>query len=117
MSNRSPITDSPWFWFTLFSGVGLTALLATGGKFGQRQAQVERKGQAHQAVIEGINVEEDATGKKSVADAPDYSRPGQIKIRLVPLATVVGTVFVASLAMFIRERRKLLEPQMDVDER
>ena len=107
MSKQPSITDSPWFWFALFSGAGLVALIATGGKFGERQAQVERKGQAHEAVIEGIDVQEDATGRKSVADAPDYSRPGQIKIHLVPLATVVACVFAASVGMLVRERLKV----------
>lgn len=82
-------------------------LLLTGGKFGERQAQVERKGQAHEAVIAGIDVQEDATGRKTVADAPDYSRPGEIKIHLIPLATVVACVFAASVAMFVRERLKI----------
>ena len=117
MPKPKPITDSPWFWFALFSGVGLVTLIATGGKFGARQAQVERKGQAHEAVISGIEVQEDATGRKTVADAPDYSRPGQIKIHLVPLASVVACVFAASVAMFVREKLREKEPQMDADER
>ena len=103
MTNEPPpITDSPWLWFALFSAVGLVALLATGGKFGDRQAQVERKGQAHEAVVAGIEVHQDGTGRKTVENAPDYSRPGQIKIRLVPLASVVGVVLVVSLVMLIR---------------
>jgi hypothetical protein len=104
MSSQSPITDSPWLWFALFSSVGLATLLLTGGKFGDRQAQVERKGQAHEAVVAGIDVEEDATGRKTVKDAPNYSRPGNIKIRLAPLAITVGTVCLLSLAMLARER-------------
>jgi hypothetical protein len=104
MTNQPPITDSPWLWFALFSGVGLIALVLTGGKFGDRQAQVERKGQAHEAVIEGIDVLEDATGRTSVENAPDYSRPGHIQIRLGPLLTTIGAVCFGSLAMFARER-------------
>jgi hypothetical protein len=104
MSNQPPITDSPWFWFSLFSSVGLATLLLTGGKFGDRQAQVERKGQAHEAVVEGIEVMEDATGRKTVENVPEYSRPGSIKIRLAPLAVTVGTVCLLSLAMLARER-------------
>ncbi len=108
MTNHPPpITDSPWLWFALFSAVGLAALLLTGGKFGNRQAQVERKGQAQQAVVEGLEVEEDSTGRKSAPGAPDYSRPGHIQIRLVPLALTIGTVCAASLAMLLRERLKL----------
>ena len=111
MSNQPPITDSPWLWFSLFSAVGLAALLLTGGKFGDRQAQVERKGQAHEAVVEGIDVQEDPTGRKTVEDAPDYSRPGYIRIRLGPLAATVGTVCALSLAMLARERFLLKNDQ------
>jgi len=120
MTSQQPITDSPWLWFSLFSAVGLAALLLTGGKFGDRQAQVERKGQAHEAVVAGIEVVEDAVGRKTVENAPDYSRPGNIKIRLVPLAITVGTVCLLSLAMLVRERlilRKEREPLMDADAR
>ena len=104
MSNQQPITDSPWLWFSLFTGVGLATLLLTGGKFGDRQAQVERKGQAHEAVIGGIEVLEDAMGRKTVENPPDYSRPGNIKIGLLPLAIIVGTACALSLAMLVRER-------------
>ena len=33
-------------WLALFSAVGLSALLATGGKFGKRQSGIERRYQA-----------------------------------------------------------------------
>ena len=116
MSIHSSITDSPWLWFALFSGVGLIALIATGGKFGERQAQVERKGQAHEAVIAGIDVQEDATGRKTVEDAPDYSRSGEIKIHLVPLASVVACVFAGSVVMLVRERIREKKPELDNDD-
>jgi hypothetical protein len=105
MTTQPPLTDSPWFWFALFSGVGLVALVATGGKFGDRQAQVERKGQAHEAVVEGIDVLEEASGKLSVESPPDYSRPGHIHIHLGPLVTVIGAVCAGSLVILARERR------------
>lgn len=104
MTNQAPITDSPWLWFALFSGVGFAALALTGGKFGDRQAQVERKGQAHEAVVEGIDVKEEASGELVVENPPDYSRPGHIQIRLGPLLTTIGVVWLASLAMLVRER-------------
>lgn len=112
MCKVPPITDSPWFWFSLFSAVGLAAFLLTGGKFGDRQAQVERKGQAHEAVVAGIEVQEDATGHKTVENAPDYSRPGHIKIGLLPLAITMGTVLALSLAMLARERLRLKNDQV-----
>jgi hypothetical protein len=105
MPGQPPITDSPWLWFALFSGVGLVALVATGGKFGDRQAQIERKGQAHEAVVGGIDVQEEASGKLTVENPPDYSRPGHIHIHLGPLVAVIGAVCAGSLVMLARERR------------
>ena len=104
MSNPRPITDSPWLWFALFSAVGLSALVATGGKFGNRQAQIERQGQARVAVGEGLTITQDGTGRKTAENVPDYSRPGMTKIRLKPLAITLGTILTVSLAMLVRER-------------
>ena len=105
MTEQPPITDSPWLWFALFSAVGLTALLATGGKFGNRQANIERKGQARAAVAAGsVEVTVDGTGRKSATGVPNYSKPGMTEIRLVPLACTIGTLLVVSLVLLARER-------------
>ncbi len=109
MSKQSPITDSPWFWFALFSAFGLTALLATGGKFGNRQATIERREQARAAVNAGLTITEDGTGRKTAKNVPKYSKPGMTKIRLKPLAITIGAVLAASLAMLARERLRLKE--------
>lgn len=104
MTSQPPITDSPWLWFALFSGVGLTALVLTGGKLGVRQVEVERKGQAQEAVVEGIEVHQDDLGRKTVENPPDYSRPGHVQIHFGPLEATIGVVCALSLAMFVRER-------------
>lgn len=104
---QAPITDSPWLWFTLFPAVGLIALLATGGKFGDRQAGIERRAQARAAVAEGLDVAEDAAGKKSATGVPEYSAPGETRIGLVPLAATLGVLCAGSLGMLIRERLML----------
>jgi len=104
MPKQSPITDSPWLWFALFSAVGLTALLATGGKFGKRQATIERQGQARTAVGEGLKITQDGTGRKTAEKVPKYSRPGMTKIRLKPLAITLGAILAVSVTMLIRER-------------
>jgi len=103
-TRRGPITDSPWLWFALFAAVGLVALWATGGKFGKRQASIEMKGQARSALMEGLDVEEDAQGRKTASTTPKYSQPGKTRIRLWPLAISLGLVCVASLCMLARER-------------
>ena len=100
----APVTDSPWFWFAIFSAFGLTALLMTGGKFGNRQAGIERRGQARAAISAGLTITEDGTGRKSVEKVPEYSRPGMTKIRLKPLGITVGSILAVSLAMLARER-------------
>jgi len=123
MSNQqvTPITDSPWLWFALFSAVGLTTLLATGGKFKHRQANIERQGQARAAVAEGtLQVTVDGTGRKTVSGMPKYSRPEMTEIRLVPLSITVGSVLLVSLGLLARERlsyRPEEKPRMDVDGR
>lgn len=107
MSNQqtTPITDSPWLWFALFSAVGLTTLLATGGKFKHRQADIERKGQARTAVAEGtVEVTVDGAGRKTVTGMPKYSRPEMTEIGLLPISITVGSVLLFSLGMLAREQ-------------
>lgn len=104
---KPPITDSPWLWFTLFTAVGLSALLATGGKFRDRQADIEREGQAQTAIAEGLEITEEASGKKTATGVPKYSAPGETQIKLVPLAVTIGVLCAASLAMLVRERMLL----------
>jgi hypothetical protein len=102
---RPPITDSPWLWAALFTAVGLAALLATGGKFGKRQANIENKYQARSAVASGaIEVEDDGTGVKTATQRPEYSTPEKQIIPLWPLEIVLGVICVGSIAMLLRQR-------------
>ena len=102
---RPPITDSPWLWAALFTGVGLAALLATGGKFGKRQANIENKFQARSAVASGaIEVQSDASGEKRTAEAPRYSTPEEQIIPLWPVEAVLGLICVSSIFMLLRQR-------------
>src|SRR5688572_4840576 len=102
---RAPITDSPWLWAALFTGVGLAALLATGGKFGKRQANIENKFQARAAVASGaLEVEADDAGVKRAVKAPEYSTPEKQLIPLWPLQVALGLLCVASLGFLLRQR-------------
>ena len=106
--SHSPITDSPWLWFTIFPVVGLAALLATGGKFGNRQANIERQGQARTAVADrSIEIEEDATGRKSASGVPHYSQPGDTQVKLWPLEITLAVITFSSLGMLVRERWRM----------
>jgi hypothetical protein len=102
---RSPITDSPWLWAALFTGVALAALLATGGKFGKRQANIENKYQARSAVASGtLDVQSDRVGVKTAARRPAYSTPEKQIIPLWPLEIILGAVCMGSVLMLLRQR-------------
>jgi hypothetical protein len=102
---REPITDSPWLWFALFAAVGLAALLATGGKFGKRQAGIENKYQARAAVASGqVDVKTDATGRKTVAVVPEYSTPDDPVIPIWPVEVILAVIAIVSIGMLLRQR-------------
>lgn len=104
-AGRPPITDSPWLWFALFTAVGLAALLATGGKFGKRQANIENKYQARSAIASGtLEIQDDGSGEKRAVGTPNYSTPDKPVIPLWPLEILLGVIFVGSTAMLLRER-------------
>ena len=105
VATRPPITDSPWFWFALFTAVGLAALLATGGKFGKRQANIENKYQARSAVASGaLAIEAAGAGAPAAKDRPDYSSPNDTLIPIWPLEIIIGLIFIGSLTMLLRQR-------------
>jgi hypothetical protein len=100
-----PITDSPWLWFALFSAVGLAALLATGGKFGKRQAGIERKYQARAAVASGqVQIEETGTGERRAAGAPEYTTPERPAIPIWPVEIILGAICAASFGLLLKQR-------------
>ena len=99
-----PIADSPYFWFALFAAVGLAALIATGGKFGKRQAGIERRYQARTAAAQGLEVQTSAGGEKTAAAAPEYSTPGKLVISLWPLEITLAAICCGSFFMLLRQR-------------
>lgn len=76
----------------------------TGGKFGNRQAGIERKAQVRTALAEGLRVSEDATGRKIAIKVPKYSSPGMTKVRLKPMAITIGSLLIISVVLLVRER-------------
>ena len=103
--SKPPITDSAWFWFALFPAVGLMMLLATGGKFGKRQAGIERQGQARSALAEAkLSVVEQGSGRKTAEGVPEYSQPGETQVGLGPLSIMLGTISLVSFGLLIREQ-------------
>jgi hypothetical protein len=104
-SAPEPITDSPWLWFAIFSACGLAALLATGGKFGERQAGIERKYQARAAVASGqLQVEDVGAGQKRAVGMPDYATPEHTAVPIWPLEIILAILCAGSFAMLLRRR-------------
>lgn len=100
-----PITDSPWLWAAVFTACGLAALIATGGKFGKRQANIENAYQARAAVASGqIRIQQDGAGATTASGAPKYTRPGETAIPIWPLQVLLGAVCAGSFAMLLRQR-------------
>lgn len=105
VSQQPPITDSPWLWFALFSAFGLAALLATGGKFGKRQAGIENQYLARAAVASGqVKVDVSGAGQKSTTGAPPYSTPEAPAIPIWPLEIILGVIAVVSFTLLLRQR-------------
>jgi len=103
MDGHQPIAESPWFWLTIFSAVGLLFLIVIGPKYGRRQSQLERqyqaRGQVHRDVAEGRPL-----GELAQDEAVEYSTPQKTLITLTPLKIAIGIVFVVSAGMLIRRR-------------
>ena len=106
-SDRDPVTDSPWFWVMLFSLMALGALAAIGGKYGRRQAVIERQYQARTRVAEqkvnannpagDIRIDEQGTSRA-------FATPGDTLIPLWPLAAVLILVALFAGVMLFRGR-------------
>jgi hypothetical protein len=107
-----PVTDSPWFWALVFSVVGMAALAIICGKYGKRQAGIERQFQARERTAEQVAaVGEDGTiADKASQDVPipQYSDAGRLLISIWPLFVVLSAVGVLAAIMLSRERKRFV---------
>ena len=97
VADKTPITESPWYWALLFAVVSLAALAALNGKYGRRQSVIERKYQARQYVA----------GQQASASRPTtpaYSTADDPLIVVWPLAAFFGGMACVSLVMLTRCR-------------
>jgi hypothetical protein len=105
---KSPITDSPWFWVLVFSLMALGALAAISGKYGRRQAALERQYQARQRVVERVPVGDPPRGGDSQrleqSERRRFVSPGDTLIPLWPLAVVLVVLALIASAMLVRGR-------------
>jgi hypothetical protein len=94
------IADSPWLWLLAFCLFGLLAMQLLAGKYGQRQAQIERQYQGRRwAQIEA----------QAPADEPppqvEFSTTDNPLIGLGPPQALLLLIGTGALLALIRERR------------
>jgi hypothetical protein len=90
------ITDSPWFWGYLFGTAALVALALAGGKYGPRQAQIEREFQGRQRAAQNVSGQE-----------PDValSTAQRTLVTLRPLFIALAAITAGAWLIFWRQHR------------
>jgi len=115
---RSSLSDSPWYWVLVFSLMALAALAAISGKYGRRQANIERQYQARERIAEKQATENNPPGdarlNNSEARRP-LATPGDQLIPLWPLAILLGLVAIVAAAMLFRASRAVPGPDSSVN--
>lgn len=98
-SRSSSITDSPWFWAYLFGVGGLIALALASPKFGERQAQEERRLQGRERA---------AQQQAGVEMTGEISTPESTEVTLRPLFLGLAVLTsVAWLVFWLKRRGRL----------
>jgi hypothetical protein len=94
---RPSLLHSPWYWAYAFCAAGLVALVLIGGKFSQRQSQIERQHQGRQRAsrIEAATIENEEQSPEHLAE---LSTPDSTIVSLAPLYALLGAAFVVSWA-------------------
>jgi len=104
-NQQSGITDSAWFWVLVFALMALVALFAMSGKYGRRQANIERNYQARTRVAEQVATENnsgDPDRMDHLEVRRDFSTPDENLVPLWPLAVLLGLAAVVASAMLYR---------------
>lgn len=102
------LTDSGWFWATVFSLMSLVGIALIAPKFDRRQRQVEGRFLGRQQAA--MERERRAAGLPEIDLADSASdvaaaQPGRI-VPLWTLATAAGCAAAGSLAMLVRDARR-----------
>jgi hypothetical protein len=114
---HSPLSDSPWYWVLVFSLMALAALVAMSGKYGRRQANIERQYQARQRIAEKHTAENNSQAAERIDDSEarrSFATPGNNLITLWPLAILLSLVAIVATAMLFRASRAVPGPDQNV---
>ena len=93
---QSRVSDSPWFWVTLFCSAALAVLVVARGQVAQRQAIIERQNQGRQRAAEMA-----ATGEA----VTEMSTPENTVITIDGLIVVLAVILLISGNMYWLWRR------------
>ena len=107
VSERPAVTDSPWFWVLIFSLMALGALAAIGGKYGRRQAVIERQYQARERSAKLQAPPKHAsqpTRDEDRGERRGFASPGETLIPLWPLAVILTCAALFAAVMLYRGR-------------
>lgn len=115
--SRPPLSDSPWFWLALFSGMACLALVAIDPKFTRRQARIEHRFENRvraRSLAAGRGAASEPTPPVTVTpgDVSDGATYGRTmddyrpRARLSPLLLLCGGGLVAGLVGLGITRRK-----------
>lgn len=105
---KSSVTDSPWYWVLVFSLMALAALAAISGKYGRRQANIERQYQARERIAEKQADQNNRTNAARIENQEarrPFATPDERLIPLWPLAILLGLVALVAAAMLYRASR------------
>jgi hypothetical protein len=98
------LTDSPWFWATIFSSMAVAGAIAIAPKYNVRQRQIEIRQTARQRSVEYANRVAKADGDTQQArltgpaeDYDQYVSQNSLLVEIAPIIGLLGTVFIVSL--------------------
>ena len=97
---REPITDSPWFWLSLFLGMAVLGIGVIGPKYARRQQALERREEGRE------NAWRNRVGGVRVVDLEDADP--RKRTDLLPLMGLLTLGLLAAIAarLFLERRRR-----------
>jgi hypothetical protein len=117
--HRPPVTDSPWFWVMIFALMSLGALAAISGKYGRRQAAIERQYQARLRLAEKRAATNNSIAaarhedQRAEGNPRAFATPANTLITLWPLAAVLVGLALFSFVMLVRRWRQTHSPDAE----
>ena len=114
-ASRPPLTDSPWFWVTLFCAAGMMFLLAIWPQYAARQRRLEMQYRARQEIVRRQAAGESAA--REPGQEGDARPPAELIIPIWPLWLLLAALLAVSATLLWRSRRRIANPRPTRGER